>query len=235
MSAAPQIVSTPEPGAVAYVWELPVRITHWLIFFSVLVLAVTGYYIGNPFIIVSGPPREHFVMGTIRVIHLYTAIVFTLAVLFRVYWMFAGNCYARWSELVPVSPRRLRSLWQAMRFYSFQRRNPPPYLGHSGLAGQAYAVIFLVYFLMIGTGLALYTPYAAPNSIFQVFAFLVPLFRGLQVAHLLHHIGMWLLLVFMIHHVYSAILFSMTEKSGIIDSIFSGYKRMPVDEDGGDA
>jgi Ni/Fe-hydrogenase 1 B-type cytochrome subunit len=60
-----------------YVWELPVRVTHWLIVVSIAVLAVTGYYIGDPFIAVSGPARDHFVMGTMRVIHLYAAIVFT--------------------------------------------------------------------------------------------------------------------------------------------------------------
>jgi Ni/Fe-hydrogenase 1 B-type cytochrome subunit len=226
MSAAPKIVKAAEPPARVYIWELPVRITHWLIFFSILILAATGYYLGHPFIAVSGPPRNHFVMGTIRVIHLYTAIVFSLAVFVRVYWMFAGNRYARWSEMVPASRRRLHTLWQAIRFYTYVRRDPEPYLGHSGLAGLAYAIVFLIYFLMILTGLTLYTVYAPTGSPFQLFRFLIPVFGGLQGAHLLHHIGMWLLLIFVVHHVYSAVLFSFTQKSGIIDSIFSGYKRV---------
>jgi len=101
-----------------YVWELSVRVTHWLIFLAIAVLAVTGFYIGDPFITVSGPAREHFVMGTMRVIHLYAAIVFTLSVLVRVYWMFAGNYYARWDRFIPVSRERLRSTLQAVEFYS---------------------------------------------------------------------------------------------------------------------
>jgi len=79
---------------------------------------------------------------------------------------------------------------------------------------------------MIATGLALYTAYAPANSVFQYFRFLIPIFYGLQMARFIHHIGMWMLLVFMIHHVYSAILFSLKERSGIIDSMFSGYKRV---------
>jgi len=226
VSALPRSAPEPEGGERIYVWELPVRATHWLIVLSIAVLAVTGFYIGDPFIAVNGPARNHFVMGTMRVIHLYAAIVFTLAVFVRVYWMFAGNRYARWSELVPVSRRRLRSTWQAMRFYGFVRRDPAAYPGHSGLAGAAYAMVFLIYFTMIGTGLALYTVYAPVGSPFQLFGFLIPIFGGLQIARLVHHIGMWLLLIFMIHHVYSAILFSLTERSGMIDSIFSGYKRI---------
>jgi Ni/Fe-hydrogenase 1 B-type cytochrome subunit len=40
-----------------YVWELPVRAFHWVHVASVAVLAFTGYYIGNPFIVVPRPPR----------------------------------------------------------------------------------------------------------------------------------------------------------------------------------
>ncbi len=226
MSAAPRLTTFADRPAAVYVWELPVRITHWLIFLSVLVLAATGFYIGHPFISVSGPARDHFVMGTVRVVHLYAAIVFTLSVFVRVYWFFAGNQYARLNQFIPVSRERLSSTWQAIRFYSFVRRDPPPYAGHGGLAGAAYTIVFLIYFAMIATGLALYTVYASPASPFQFFRFLIPAFGGLQIARLIHHIGMWLLLIFMVHHVYSVILFSFTERNGIFDSMFSGYKRM---------
>jgi Ni/Fe-hydrogenase 1 B-type cytochrome subunit len=226
VSALPRFVPERPGAGVMYVWELPVRVTHWLIVLSIAVLAVTGYYIGDPFIAVSGRARDHFVMGTIRVIHLYAAIVFTLSVLVRVYWMFAGNYYAGWRQFVPVTRERLSSTWQALRFYGFVRDEPPPYPGHSGLAALAYAAIFLIYFAMIGTGLALYTVYAPAQSVFQGFRFLIPIFRGLQNARFIHHIGMWLLLIFMIHHVYSAILFSLRQRMEIIESMFSGYKHV---------
>ena len=38
----------PVPIQRIYVWELPVRFYHWINFASVVVLAVTGYLIGNP-------------------------------------------------------------------------------------------------------------------------------------------------------------------------------------------
>jgi Ni/Fe-hydrogenase 1 B-type cytochrome subunit len=225
MSAAPKTISTEAAThREIYVWELPVRITHWLIVLSILLLSVTGYYLGHPFISVSGPPRDHFVMGTIRVIHLYTAIVFSLAVLFRIYWMFAGNRYARWNQFIPVSRERFRSMREALRFYGFIRRDPLTEVGHNGLAGATYAIIFLIELLMIATGLTLYTVYAPVNSVFQVFRFLIPIFGGLPIVHLIHHIGMWLLLIFVVHHVYSAIAYSITHRNGIFGSMFSGYK-----------
>ena len=35
---------------IRYVWEWPIRITHWLNALCVLLLSVTGLYIGSPFL-----------------------------------------------------------------------------------------------------------------------------------------------------------------------------------------
>ncbi len=204
-----------------YVWELPVRLVHCLLFFSILILAATGYYIGDPFF--SGP----LVMARVREVHLYTSIVFTLCVLVRVYWAFAGNRYARWSELIPISARRVRSLWKSTLFYTFLRHEPDEYVGHNGLAGLTYAIIFGVYFVMIATGLALYQVYVPVGSPLRVFAFLIPIFGGLQIARLIHHVGMWVILVFMVVHLYFVVLYSAIERMGIFDSMLSGFKFVP--------
>lgn len=207
-----------------YVWELPVRLVHWVLFVSIVVLAATGYYIAHPFISVPGEARAHFVMGSMRSVHLYASIAFTLSALVRVYWAFAGNAYARWSQLVPVSRQRWQSFKHALLFYTFLTREPIEYLGHNALAGLTYAGIFVVYFVMMATGFALYTVYAPLGSPMQVFGFLIPLFDGLQVARLIHHIGMWVILIFAVAHVYFPVLYSIIERNGVFDSIFSGYK-----------
>ncbi len=207
-----------------YVWELPVRVTHWMLFFSILILSGTGYYIAHPFISVPGPAKDHFVMGTVRAVHLYTAIVFTLAVLVRIYWMFAGNKYARLSELIPFSRQRWSNLWDSFLFFCFVRRGPAPYTGHDALAGATYGVLFAIYLVLIATGLALYTVYAPVDLPFQFFRILVPVFDGLQVARLIHHICMWVVLVAALIHIYSVFLWSFVERAGEVNSMFSGYK-----------
>ncbi len=207
-----------------YIWELPVRLTHWAIFFSVLILSVTGYYIGHPFISVPGLARDHFVMGTMRAVHLYTAIVFTLAVLVRLYWFIPGNRYSRLTEFIPLSLRRLRNFWRTFLYYSFLTRDPDPYPGHNALGGASYAFILVTYLVIIATGLALYTVDASVSSPFHVFDFLVPLFDGLPMARLIHHVGMWVVLSFAILHIYFVWLSSVIEHFGTFDSIISGYK-----------
>ena len=99
-----------------YVWEVPVRITHWLIAFSIVVLSVTGFYIGRPFIIVSGPAGQSFTMGWMKVIHGYAAYVFILAVLTRIIWMFTGNKYAHWDKFIPVHRSRIHGFWPTIKW-----------------------------------------------------------------------------------------------------------------------
>ena len=105
-----------------YVWVVPVRLTHWLIVASIAVLAVTGIYIGNPFITVEGEATRHFVMGTVKSVHFTAAMVFIVSVFARVLWMFAGNPYARWHQFLPLTRRRIAGLWNTLSFYLFVRR-----------------------------------------------------------------------------------------------------------------
>jgi Ni/Fe-hydrogenase 1 B-type cytochrome subunit len=225
-------IADTRPAAVArepiYVWQVPVRVTHWLIFFSILILSATGYYISHPFIGVPGPAASgHFAMGTVRAIHLYAAIVFSLAVLVRIYWMFAGNSYARLSQLIPLSLERARGLGNTLLYFCFLRRDLDRAPGHDPLAGATYGFIYLVYLTMIATGLALYTVDAPVNSPFQFFQFLIPMVGGLQAARLAHIIAIWVISVFAVIHIYCVWLFSDVQRFGIADSIFSGYSFLP--------
>ena len=59
-----------------YVWQIPVRIAHWLIALSIFALSATGIYMGRPFMTVPGPAGDSFVVGWVKVIHGYVAYVF---------------------------------------------------------------------------------------------------------------------------------------------------------------
>jgi Ni/Fe-hydrogenase 1 B-type cytochrome subunit len=216
--------------AQVYVWELPVRVTHWLIALSMIVLAATGIYIGRPFLAVTGEATDHFVTGTIRTVHSYAAIVFTVSVLSRITWMFVGNKYAHWDKFLPVRPIRAKGLWPTFKFYTFLMRKPPGFVGHNPLAGAAYAAVFCLYFVMITTGFAMFSAGAGAGSVMHAFQFLIPLIGGLETARWIHHVTMWLLLGFVVHHVYSAVLMSHVEVNGTVESIFTGWKFVPRED-----
>jgi len=213
-----------------YVWQIPVRITHWLIAISIVVLSVTGLYIGHPFMTVPGEARLSFVMGWMKMIHLYAALTFITAVLVRVIWMFTGNKYARWDKFVPVHKSRRHGILPTLRFYLFALRKPPGFVGHNPIAGMTYTLVFGLYFLAILTGLTLWAPYADVGSPVRWFASFAPLLGGFQTARWIHHVVMWLLLGFAVHHVYSGVLMSIIEANGTMESIFSGYKFVPHED-----
>lgn len=205
-------------------WDLVVRTTHWTIALAIVVLSVTGIYMGHPFVVVTGPARDHFVMGTMKVVHFYAAIAFTLAVLTRLLWLFVGKGHARWREFIPVTPERRKGFVTTVAFYLFLRRSPAPSVGHNPVAGAAYSAVFALYLVMIATGLGLYALAAGPGSTLYGFERLLALFGGAQGARWIHHAVMWLLLAFVVHHLYSAILTTIVERNGTMDSIFSGNK-----------
>ena len=54
-----------------YVWELPVRIYHWVNAACVVVLIVTGFIIGRPFALTySSEAYQQYWFGTVRFVHL---------------------------------------------------------------------------------------------------------------------------------------------------------------------
>lgn len=225
--AAPAARGAPGDLVRVYVWEVPVRVTHWLIALAIVVLSVTGFYIGNPFVAVPGQAGQRFVMGWMKVIHGWAAYVFMGSVFVRLIWMFTGNTYAHWDKFIPVHRSRLHGFWPTIKFYLFARRTPPGFVGHNPAAGATYVLVFGLYLTAIATGLMLRGVSADVESPLRWFATWAPLWGGLQTARWIHHVVMWLLLGFAVHHVYSSVLMSTVEANATVESMVSGYKFVP--------
>lgn len=208
---------------IRYVWEWPVRITHWVNVISIIVLSVTGFYIGHPFVTVDS--TDQFVMGWMRATHFGFAYAMILSVLVRLIWGLVGNRHARWwPSFMPWATKQGRkNMVDTFCYYTFLRKEPPYVVGHNALAAMAYTAIFALFLVQIVTGLALYGQYAPGGFWDNVFNPVLVAF-GAQALRLTHHIIMWLLIGFAIHHVYSSWLMDVKEKNGTLSSIFGGYK-----------
>ena len=205
-----------------YVWEVPVRVTHWVNVLSIIILAMTGIFIGTPKSLALDPSQ--FIMGWIRFVHFTAAYVFSVSVLARIYWMFKGNRYANWREFSPVfTDQGRRNMLDTLKYYTFISKKAPHVVGHNALAGLAYSGVFFLYLVMICTGFALYSEHAPQSLMHKMTGWLFVLFSN-QGMRLTHHMVMWLLIGFAIHHIYSAWLMDIKERGGVMSSIFSGYK-----------
>jgi len=202
-----------------YVWQVPVRVTHWVIFATVIVLTVTGGYIADPFLI----PPGGSVMMNVRFIHMIAAFVFLGAGLFRTYWLFAGNRFARWTAFFPTNRTQAGEAGRQFGWYLFLRKDAPRILGHNQLAAGSYLVVFFLFLIQTITGFALVgmhgiQPWAT------LFGWVPDVLFGVQGVRLIHHLVMWVVLGFMIHHVYSGTLVDHWERNGLMSSMFTGYK-----------
>jgi len=210
-----------------YVWEWPVRFAHWIIATTILSLSITGYYMHSPFVIPHG--RTAYVMGTMRFVHVVSGFAFLCAILIRVVWMFIGNRWSSWDQLIPTTKKRLKDFVETCRYYGFMSWSPTPHVGHNALAGAAYAAVFGMGIVEIVTGLTLYSRVLGSRAL-SFFVGWIPRFVDIQWLREIHFLLMFGFWMFFIHHLYTAILVSIEEENGVMESIFSGYKFIPEHE-----
>ena len=212
-----------------YVWELPVRLYHWVNALCVLTLCVTGYVIGKPVSLpVSSEASFSYWFGWVRFIHFVSAFVFFFNFLGRIYWGFAGNRYSRWYNFIPLSPRRLKKQWReavgVLKVDVLQARGEPiESIGHNALAGWTYFATFLAFLFQSLTGFGMYAA-MSKATLPKLFAWVVPLMGGDFAVRQWHHAMMWFFVVFSMIHVYLVFYHDYVEGRGILSSMGGGYK-----------
>jgi Ni/Fe-hydrogenase 1 B-type cytochrome subunit len=207
-----------------YVWQLPVRLTHWINAASFIVLFLTGLYISHPILAPSGEPARHFVMGRVREVHFCAAMIFIFSFLLRIYWFWVGNNYARSGFPFVWRASWWRDLYtQVADYLKLQRGHA--HLGHNALGGAVYTffVIFLGW-VQIFTGLAMFSESNPGGFLNRWFGWVLPLLGGSFHTHMIHHLVAWAFPIFALLHIYIILYDSTQYGNGLIASIISGYK-----------
>lgn len=204
-----------------YIWEVPVRLTHWLFVLSIVAFSVTGLYIGSPYLYAVS--TKEYIMGWMRFIHFVAAYVFLMSFIIRMYWALMGNKYACFCVWFPFTGKKMREFIDTLKFYLLIRNKPPDNAGHTALAGFTYFIIYLLFLFEIFSGFALYSVNHT-GAIWTVLGGWMTGFMYLPMIRLYHHLVMYVLIAFAILHVYLAIFADSREKNGLLLSIFSGYK-----------
>lgn len=211
-----------------YVYEAPVRLWHWINALSLLVLAVTGYFIASPLPTQPGEASANYLMGYIRFAHFAAGYVFLVGLAGRLYWAFVGNHHARELFTLPVFNRIYwREVITMLKWYAFIIPRPSRYVGHNPLARAAmfFGFLFLSLFMIV-TGFALYGEGTQPGSwAHTVFtSWVIPLFGQSQDVHTWHHLGLWGMVIFVILHVYAAIREDIMGRQSMVSTMISGYR-----------
>jgi Ni/Fe-hydrogenase 1 B-type cytochrome subunit len=208
-----------------YVYEAPVRAWHWINALLVLVLIVSGYLIASPLPTLSGEASAHYQMGYIRFAHFAAAQVFIVAFVYRIYRGIVGNEHGRQLFYIPFwRPRYWYEALYEAAWYLFIVPHPKKWVGHNPLANLAMVVLFtLLSLFMIATGGALYSQGAGENSWWaKLFGWVFAIWPNSQQVHTLHHLGMWLMVIFIILHVYAAIREDIMSRQTMLSAIITG-------------
>jgi len=208
-----------------YVWELPVRLYHWVNALCVAVLIVTGYLIGHPLSIsYSTEAYQQYWFGTVRFLHFVAAFVFFFNFLARIYWGFAGNRYASWDNFIPHRKSQFKEMFEVLKVDILQTDVEGRIsIGHNAMAGLIYFVSFLVFLFQAVTGFALYSSMSS-SFLPRLFHWVVPLMGGDIAVRTYHHLAMWFFVIFVIIHVYLVFYHDYVEGRGTTSSMVGGWK-----------
>jgi cytochrome b len=183
------------------VWDLPVRLFHWLVALLFVAQIVTGK-----------------IGGGLMAWHARFGYAILALVVFRVLWGFAGSVHARFADFVAAPA-------VAMRFAAllFSRR-PSPYLGHNPLGG--WSVIAMLALL----GLQAVAGFFANDGIsFEgPLARFVSVDTSNRIAHL-HDWNANVLMVLVALHVAAVLYHWLVKGEDLMQAMFTGTKRVTPD------
>lgn len=215
------------PVVAVYVWQYPLRLVHWGTIISLVILTITGYYIHNPYVI--GQVKYPFMMGWIRFVHEAFAFFFAAMLAIRLYLFFKGSYFERWPRYVPYTKEQFAEMIQVSRFYMFLRPTPVSKVGHNAMAAFSYIGFYGLMAIEVITGLVMYN-WLRHSPILTPLVGWIPRVVNIQTLREIHFFLMYVFAAFGIFHVHLCMLISRTEKRGLIDSMFVGYKTVPVHE-----
>jgi len=210
-----------------YVYDAAIRIWHWVTALCIVVLAITGYFIGAPPPSLGGAETTgHFLFGYIRFVHFSAGMILGVMFLLRIYRVLLGGPHARQIFYVPFwSFAWWKDLFGEVGWYLFLKP-PKEYIGHNPLAHAAMFFMFLLPLLvLLLTGFALFSEAMGVTSgWYTVFGWVFKVFGDSMTVHTWHQGAMWVILIFSMVHMYMAIREDMTHRQTTISSMVSGWR-----------
>jgi cytochrome b len=225
------------------VWDLGVRLFHWLNVVLVLALMVIGILILNAKTLgISGDAKI-----LLKTIHSYIGYAFAINLGCRLIRAFFGQHYAGWRQFLPMGNNYLRSLKSYIA--SLGSKNHKQYLGHNPLGRIIISLFFLLLTSQAITGLIiagtdLYLPpfggyfaewvteadpqrleqlepgnktYVVEAAYKEMRAFRKPVIT-------LHVYGFYALLLMIIVHITGVITSELRERNGLVSAMITGEK-----------
>jgi len=170
---------------------ISLRILHELIIWSIVALAITGFYIHRPFIEGGG-----FLMSMSRGVHNLFAIILIVSAVTRVVSMFIDRD-RDWRSFVPTVAD-LKMLPKTINYYAYINDDLVLTKKYNPLQMLTYCLAFVLVLFQIVAGLSL-------KYVFAFGWFNFGLFNNAIEVRMAHYVVTWLFIMFIMIHVYLTI------------------------------
>ncbi|HXX10829.1 MAG TPA: cytochrome b/b6 domain-containing protein [Burkholderiales bacterium] len=193
--------SSEHPGKLraVRVWDIPVRLFHWLLV-GLIILSFTTAQIG----------------GNAMRIHELSGFTILTLVLFRVLWGVFGSTYARFTGFV-------RSPAQALGYArALARGRAPFHAGHNPLGGWMILAMLLCLLVQAGTGLFANDDIMTEGPLYPWVSK-----QTSDLLSKIHQINFYVLLALITLHVAAALYYLWGKRENLILPLFSGRKKVP--------
>jgi len=205
-------------------WSVAMCINHWAMALCMVILIITGFYIGRPFTVAAGETWKKFFMAEIRFVHLLFGLILTALMTWRIYLALFSRFHADWKDFFAWLD--LKNVFRQIRFYTLISTELPEHTGLYGtLQSAAYGFLLVMALFEVITGLVLYGALhqaGLGGFLYSVLRFGETALGGLAGTRFIHHLLTWFFVLFIIIHTYLAFWYDVVFKKGTISSIISG-------------
>ena len=181
------------------IWDLPVRLFHWILALLFVAQIVTGR-----------------IGGDLMPVHIFTGYSVLALIIFRVLWGFAGSTHSRFASFVagPVATFRF-----ALRLFS---RQAVPQLGHNPLGGWSVLIMIGSFAVQAISGLfandgVSHEGPLSPLVVLDVSNFMTEI----------HRWNVRVLIVVSLLHVVAVVFHILFKHEKIVRPMFTGVKEVP--------
>lgn len=206
------------------------RLLHWANVLSIVVAAVTGMYIANPYYAANEP----FVMAWNRAAHLYAACVLDVSIFLIAYLYFFSRAEREVRLLRPTRKNILELQEAFLNVVMLGRRKRFDSGQLDPLNVLMFTLLHLMILFQLATGLQLYV-YGMESGISSVGSWwpdvmhfftdwTVPAFGGIGGVRLVHHFMLYPIVGWAMLHIYYEIWRTITWKEDDVNIMFGGYK-----------
>jgi Ni/Fe-hydrogenase 1 B-type cytochrome subunit len=203
------------------------RLQHWVRFFAITFLIISGFYIAYPFLAPepSGEPVG-FLYAMFRSTHIMAGFIMTAVFIGKLYYfLFVKSDRHEIASAKDIfSPK---SWLQQIGYYLFISKHPHNSGAYNVVQFVAYIALYIMLFMLIVTGLVLYVHVYHEGLgafLYEPMRVVEVMLGGLAFTRQLHHILTWGVIIFIFAHVYMAVFNAIYLKEGTMASIFSGFK-----------